>query len=172
MHQVFECDETQLMQVDPAWSAADLLNQNAVFYLKDLTEHLDFETNRVKKKFNALLASGSDPWQEIGIRKIWSHWMVRMKIFRDYYTHELRNTVTPVNPDWTANELLQQPGVFSLAEVCKKIPFSAHQLRYQSKRMVHPREEIGVYKDEQEKAYLVDMPVFAAWMNTIWADAL
>lgn len=172
MQPIFEFDETQLLQVDPSWSPGDLLNQNAVFYLKDLADTLDFETSRVKKKVNALTEAGLDPWQEIGIRKIWSHWMVRMKIFRHFYQDELRNTLSPVNPVWTANDLLDQPGTFSLAEVCKKIPFSAHQLRYQSKRLPNPREEIGVYKDDRCNAYVVEMPVFAKWLSVIWVEAL
>lgn len=170
MQPLFECDESKLRQIDPSWKPEELLDQDGVFYLKDLARNLEFETNRVTRKVRTLTDAGIDPWQEIGLRKIWSHWMVRMKHFKPYYLKELSQKVRTVNPAWNGNDLLNQEGTFFLAEVCKKIPFSAHQLRYQCKRLADPRSEIGVYKDEYRKAYLVDMPVFSRWIAAIWFD--
>ena len=91
-----------------------------------------------------------------------------MKKFAPYYRAHRLPKIQIVDKNWDGNTLLHQSGRFYLTDVCEKIPFSTHQIRYQVRRCANPKEEYGVWKDEQYKAYLVDMEKFASWMKRIW----
>jgi len=93
---------------------------------------------------------------------------VRMKKFAPYYRAHRLPKIQTVEKSWDGNTLLSQEGRFYLTDVCEKIPFSTHQIRYQVRRCDNPKEEYGVWKDEQYKAYLVDMEKFSKWMKRIW----
>jgi hypothetical protein len=67
---------------------------------------------------------------------------------------------------------LNQDGLFLLTDVCRLIPFSTHQLRYQAKRNRNAREEYGIWKDADLNAFVVDMTIFSAWINELWGKTL
>ncbi len=104
----------------------------------------------------------------MGVKKIWNHWVVRMSVFANYYRANLVSKVDRINPNWDGNYLLKQKGLFLLSEVSKLIPFTTHQLRYQAKKNPNAREEIGIWKDPDLRAFVVDMERFAPWIRSIW----
>lgn len=165
---IFEDDEMQLLQVDPDWSEAELLKKRGIFFLKDVAQVLDVQSNELKREAQKLEKSGQDAWDLMGIRKTWTHWQVRMKVFAPYYQAHRLPKIRKVHDEWDANTLLAQEGRFYLTEVCEKIPFTTHQIRYQVRRCDDPKNEYGVWKDDQYKAYLVDMKRFSTWMKRIW----
>ncbi|CAM2009503.1 hypothetical protein [Acanthopleuribacter pedis] len=170
MTDLFHKDELELKMVEKTWSVESLLNQDGIFYLKDIVEKLELDTVKIKRLARQMREDGKDPWVLAGIRKVWSHWIVRMKVFAPFYRENLLRRYEKVDPSWDGNTLLKQHGVFYLADVCQLIPFSAHQLRYQAKKMTNSREKIGVFKDPDTKGYAVDMVVFSAWIKTVWQD--
>ncbi len=168
VERIFNEDEMRLLNVKPEWSEEDLLNQEGIFFLKDVAQKLQVHSSEFKKEARAQEKMGNNPWDVMGIRKTWTHWQVRMKKFSPYYKAHRLPKIRTVEKHWDGNTLLSQTGRFYLTDVCEKIPFSTHQIRYQVRRCPKPQEEYGVWKDDQYKAYLVEMETFAAWMKRIW----
>jgi hypothetical protein len=168
VEKIFNDDEMRLLNVKPEWSEEELLNQEGIFFLKDVAQKLQVHSSEFKKEARAHEKMGQNPWEVMGIRKTWTHWQVRMKKFAPYYKAHRLPKIRTVEKHWDGNTLLGQKGRFYLTDVCEKIPFSTHQIRYQVRRCVDPKEEYGVWKDDQYKAYLVDMEKFSAWMKRIW----
>ncbi len=167
---IFKNDEMRLLNVKPEWTEDELLSQEGIFFLKDVAQKLQVHSSEFKKEARMLEKEGKNPWDIMGIRKTWTHWQVRMKKFSPYYRAHRLPKIQSVEKHWDGNTLLSQTGRFYLTDVCEKIPFSTHQIRYQVRRCDNPKEEYGVWKDDQYKAYLVDMERFSAWMKRIWVN--
>ena len=106
----------------------------------------------------------------MGLRKVWNHWLVKMTLFAPYYLENLQSPYEILPEEWTANDLVApgRTGIFLLTEICKKIPFTANQIRYQAKQIQNSREEMGVWKDEGQKLFLVNLAIFGPWLKSIW----
>ena len=168
VEKVFDEDEMVLSDFDKNWSAKDLLNKNEIFFLKDVAKVLKFDVNKIKKRAKEQELAGLSPWAEMGCRKIWSHWLVRMKDFAPYYRKHLVPRVNKIEAEWDGNTLLSQKGRFLLTEVCKKLPFTSHQIRYQANKSNNAKEEYGLWKDKELNAFVVDMEIFSAWIKRLW----
>jgi len=168
VEKIFNTDEMRLLNVKPEWNEDELLRQEGIFFLKDVAQKLQVHSSEFKKEARALEKEDKNPWEIMGIRKTWTHWQVRMKRFSPYYQAHRLPKIQTVEKHWDGNTLLSQTGRFYLTDVCEKIPFSTHQIRYQVRRCEDPKDEYGVWKDDQYKAYLVDMEKFSAWMKRIW----
>lgn len=166
--QIFAPDEMEFREVSGRWSAQDLLKQDGIFFLKDVVSLLEIDTVQVKKHTTQLREKGRDPFAIMGVRKVWSNWMVRMKVFAPYYRQHMISAVRKVGRDWDANTLIHQKGWFYLTAVCPLLPFSVHQIRYQAKKAAKSREEIGVWKHAELKNFLVDMEIFGPWVMRLW----
>jgi len=81
---IFEPDEMKFVGADSAWDIDYLLSQEGIFYLKDVCKILHIAPHQIHKRRTDLLQQGKDPWIVMGIRKIFSHWCLRMKIFSRY----------------------------------------------------------------------------------------
>ena len=165
---VFGPDEMRLVSIETAWTATQMLDQNGIFYLKDVAAKLRLSSAEFKKRALDLEQEDQCSWEIMGIRKAWTHWIVRMKIFRGYYRSNQHPFVNRIEKDWNANQMLARKGYFYLKEVCSKIPFNAQQIRYQTRRNSKSRREFGVWKDPKYKTYVVDMEVFSAWIKHMW----
>lgn len=166
---IFDSDEMSLNAVDPAWSEEELLDQDGIFFLKDVAAKLGIPTLEFKNKARKVQDSGKNPWEIMGIRKTWTHWQVRMRVFkpffRDWWTCP---KVTEVDEAWDTNDLIAQKGFFYLNDVCRKIPFSNRQIRYQIQKCKDPKKSLGVWKDHNLKAFIVDMSVFGPCLKKLW----
>ena len=171
VEKVFEEDEMSLIQPQAFWTREELLAHEGVFFLKDVAEMLEIDSTRLKRRATELKGRGLSAWQVMGVKKIWNHWVIRMKVFAPYYEKHFRPPYQRVHPQWDGNTLLEQDGVFLLADVVKLLPFSDHQLRYQAKKVTSPRESLGIWKDEKLSQFLVDMKVFSQWVKRIWGEA-
>lgn len=165
---VFQEDEMNLRSVDPNWSDETLLQQDGMFFLKDVVKPLGIDPLAVKRRVRQMLADGEDPYETMGARKVWNHWIVRMTAFAPYYRQYLIPRIQRVNPDWDANTLLRQQGLFRISEIAEKLPFNTHQLRYQAKKNPRSRQEFGIWKDEESGLFVVDMAVFSKWVVKLW----
>lgn len=159
---VFESDEMQLKEMDPEWTPEDLLGKTGIFFLKDVVKKLKVPAPTVKKRANELIASGKDAWKIMGVRKQWTHWIVRMKVFAPYYREHFYSDIKSIDPSWDGNDLIMQTGKFRLKDVCDKIPFTTHQLRYQARSKGVP----GLYQKGQ--SWYVKMEEFAPWLRKAW----
>jgi len=169
---VFEADEMRLCTINPDWTAEELLAKEGIFYLKDVVNKLDISSADFKKRASDIEIAGKSPWEIMGIRKAWTHWIVRMKKFGEYISKNAMRRIREVDETWDGNEMLSQPGQFYLTDVCEKIPFSAHQIRYQCRRNKNSRTEFGVWKDDGYKTYVVEMEVLSRWIRTLWSRAI
>ena len=169
---VFAVDELKLRDVKPEWTVDELLTQEAIFFLKDCAHLLKIDSVRIKKQCGKVIKKRRDPWKVMGVRKIWNHWLIRMKVFAPYYKKHFFARTHHIPDDWDGNDILSQQGLFGLADVCKLLPLSPQQVRYQAKRRANPREEIGVWKDEGARGYVVHMAVFGPWFRTVWGNAV
>ncbi len=165
---IWKEDEMELMSVNSRWTPEELFAREGVFFLKDVVKILSVDPVKVKKQARALRERGQDPWKAMGARKVWNHWIVRMKVFGPFYKEHLVSKIRALEPQWDGNTLLQQKGLFYLTDVCKLIPFATHQLRYQAKRTPDAEQKIGIYKDEEIHSFVVDMERFAKWMTELW----
>ena len=172
IEQIFQNDEMQLRVISPDWTTEDLLHQEGIFYLKDVVGKLQLSTADFKKKAIDLERAGQSPWETMGLRKAWTHWIVRMKKFGEFLANNAMPCIHEVDPSWDGNQLFDQKGQFYLADVCEKIPFSAHQIRYQVRQNKDSRKEFGVWKDEGYKTYVVEMETFSVWIQRVWAKAI
>ncbi len=161
--QLFQDDE-QLAKIDKLWSVADLLAQPAVFFLKDVCSLLEITAASVLAHAKRLHEQGQDAYAVMGLRKVWNHWYVRMKVFAPYYQAHFMTNIRRIRPGMDTNTLLNQEGIFLLSQVCKCIPFTSNQLRHQAR--VVPVEVCGIFK--QEGTYLVHMEIFGQWLSRLW----
>ncbi|MBO1319650.1 hypothetical protein [Acanthopleuribacter pedis] len=152
-------------KVNPEWTVDELLEQQCIFYLKDICDLLEIKAESVKKKAVEFEQRGVDIWEELGLRRLWTHWIVRMQNFRSFYNEQLRPRVRTVQKDWDMKALLQAQGVFLLTEVCRLIPVTPNQMRYRARTVPEAQTTIGVWKDDDMKVYLVDIQVFAEWLR-------
>jgi hypothetical protein len=166
---VFEKDEMILSDFNKDWSPKELLAKQEIFFLKDVVKVLKLDMNKVKKKAKEMEEHGRSPWEVMGCRKIWSHWMVRMKVFAPYYRKHLVPKVKRVEPHWDGNTLLSKKGHYLLTEVCKKLPFTSHQIRYQANKVKNPKQQYGMWKDKDLNAFVIDMEKFSPWIKRLWS---
>ncbi len=166
---IFQPDELKMISIQKDWTPEDILSQQGIFFLKDVVKILKIEPKKVKQKVSEIRARNESPWQVLGIRKIWNHWIVRIKLFAPFYLENLVSKVRSIHENWDGNTLLEQKGIFLLVEVCTVIPFSTYQLRYQANQNPRAREEYGIWKDATLNAFLVDMELFAPWIKRLWA---
>lgn len=167
---VFDKDEMSLKGIDPNVSSDELLTMDGVYYLKDIAKALDLSPADLKRRAHNFEDKGFDPWDQMGVRKTWSHWIVRMTKFSPYFRKFMLPRLNAVDPKWDSNEMLSKKGIFYLSEVCEKLPITPHHIKYQVRRNKHPREEYGVWKDPEYKTYLVDMEIFSKWIAKIWRE--
>ena len=172
VEKVFEADEMQLRSIRPEWTAEEMLGMEGIFYLKDVVGKLQLSSADCKKRATDIEIDGKSPWEVMGIRKAWTHWIVRMKKFAEYINDNSMPRIRQIDSSWDANELLSQKGQFYLTDVCDKIPFSAHQIRYQARQNPSTSREYGVWKDPGYKTYVVEMETFSKWIRSIWAVAI
>lgn len=168
MEKIFEKDEMTLVDVDPNWSKKQLLEVEGIFFLKDIVGILKLETSKVIKETHRLQSENKSPWLEMGLRKVWNHWTVRMTVFAPYYLKHLQPRYQSLDPSWDANTLLAQSGVYRLTDVCSLLPFSTYQLRYQALKNKNSKEEYGIWLDKSLKRWLVDMNIFSGWVINLW----
>ncbi len=167
---IFDSDEMALQNVDPNWTVEQLLSRNGVFFLKDIVGVLGFDPLKVKKEAKRSQSAGKSSWETIGVKKIWNHWIVRMTVFAPYYRKRLVSNIRKIPPGWDGNRLLEEKGLFLMTEVCKHIPFSAHQIRYRAKQSANSKQELGVWKDTDHNTFVVQMEVFSAWVKRLWSE--
>lgn len=170
--QVFESDEMKLAGVDPNWSEEDFLDQEGIFYLKDVANKLEIPSSEIKKRALAMENKGKSAWLKMGVRKTWTHWIVRMTVFSKYFESMASSRIRRVDPNWDGNFLLGQKGRFFLSDVCEKLPFTADQIRYQARHNRKSKHEFGVWKEPRHKSYLVEMETFSKWIKQIWNSGL
>ena len=171
MENIFAKDEMGLRSIDSEWTAEDLLSQTGIFFLKDVVKVLDVDPVKVKLKAKEIRTKGKSAWDVLGTKKIWNHWIVRMKVFAPFYRQHLASNIRKLEPEWDGNTLLRQKGLFFLTDVCKLIPFSTNQLRYQAKRNPNSKKEYGIWKDSKLNVFVVDMDRFSPWINRLWSEA-
>ncbi len=166
--QSFPNHEMSLIPVNSCWTPEQLLAQEGVFFLKDVVPLLKFEPIKVKQRARQIQRKNLSPWQVIGVKKIWNHWIVRMGVFGTFYRKTLAPRIQPIPEKVDVNLLLRQKGVFALNEVCRHIPFSSHQILYQVEHNPNAIWECGVWKDPESEQYVVDMEPFSVWINHFW----
>ncbi len=165
---IFEEDERSFRTVKKNWTKEDILSMDGIFYLKDITVPLGLDTSTIIKIVRTIRRGNKAAYKELGIGKIWGHWIVRMKVFSECYRTDNALKVNKIPAHWDGNTLLEKTGTYSLTEVCRLIPFSARQLRYRAMKNPNSKERYGVWKDYMLNKFLVNMELFSAWIREIW----
>ena len=157
-----------LTPISPRWTLSILLAQSGLFDLDQVAEFLELNPSHIKLAWDQIQRSGRDPWQEIGVRRLFGQWLVWMEAFSGFYlSHLHKNRIRSIPEDWDANRLITQRGVFYLSDVCKLIPFTNATLRYKA---TDPKiaKVMGVRKDQVRGTYVVDMETFGPWLADFW----
>jgi len=167
-YQVLSQDEMGMEKVRSDITVEELLQKRGVFFLKDLLRILDLRVSDIRRHAQELEEQGDDPYEVMGVRKMWNHRIVRMAIFAPYYTAHFQPRWRKVSEDWNANRLFQERGVFRLADIVKLIPMTAGQVRHRARSHSDAKTILGVWKDDRTGVYLVDIQVFRAWFVEVW----
>ena len=156
--------ELKVREIETGWDEETLLHQTGIFGLKEVVAKLHLVSAKLKK----MAYDSESAWTDMGIDLHEGAWLVHMPTFAAWYRHHRNTLIRVVHQDWDANTLLCQEGRFFLLEVCTKIPFTTQQLRYQARKLMDPRTEMGIWKDPDRKHYLVQMEVFGPWLRKVW----
>ncbi len=162
---IFEEDEMLLLVPRTYWTQAELLQKHGIFFLKDIVAHLHIDSILIKKRALTLRNMGSNPWEVMGVRKVWNHWMIRMKVFGPYFRKHIKPKYKEMEEGWDTHTLLVQKGVYLLTDVVKLVDFADHQLRYRARKSPNSRKYLGIWKDEDLNLFLVDMVTFSSWLT-------
>ena len=171
--EIFAPDEQKLMNINKDWTRDELLNQEAIFFLKDVAKALCFDVLPLKSVAIRLANSGQDPWQTMGAARIFQHWVLRMTVFSVWYRNTILYKVRKPEKNWDGRQMLQAKGIFLLKDVCAVMPLSSQQICAQIRKDPgNARSILGVWKDEQTGVYLAEMEILAAWIRETWGDLI
>ncbi len=165
---IFEEDERSFRTVKRKSSREYILAMDGIFYLKDIAAYLELDCYRLKKVIESIRRRKGTPYKELGMGKIWGHWIVRMKVFSECYRTNDALRVKKIPGNWDGNTLLSTTGTYALKEVCRLIPFPACRLRYRAMKNPNSKEEYGIWKDPMLNMFLVDMALFGTWIISLW----
>lgn len=157
---IFQADELHFQRCQKHWARKDLLQQEGLFHFKDVNHLLQIEAPLLKQHYEQELSKGTSPWLTIGVRKVWTQWLLRMKVFAPYYQEALEPPFLPVAKHWDADTLLHQRGVFRLTDVCRTISYKPAQFYRFAKK-----QNIGAWKDHKLNLWLLNMEEFAPWLQ-------
>lgn len=82
---LFADDEWITPCLDRNWSVHDLLDQQCLFYLDQVTDVLQLDAQDLIKRAETCKRAGKNPWQVMGLRFVFDRWVVRMTVFAPYY---------------------------------------------------------------------------------------
>lgn len=167
-HHFPDLGQVKIQTVSQNWTPGILLSMSGLFYLKDIAPILELNTSKIKAASYRLSEKGEDALKIMGVCRHDQQWLVDIERFSHYYFEHLVPGVKKVKPEWNGNDLLRTKGIFYLADVCEKIPFTAQQLRYQATKSSGSRAKYGIWKDHDLGTYLVDMEVFGPWIAHLW----
>lgn len=163
---VFEPDELVLIDVKPEWIEEDILQMEGMFLFKEIIQLLKID----RKRLHYAVARREDPYGEMGVKKVMGTWFIRMKVFKTYYLNSTAYRRRPVDPSWDVNVLLAQKEWFYLTDVGKLFPFT-RLVRERARNCENPKEEMGCWRDDDFKGYVVDMEIFARWFKKQWKES-
>lgn len=161
-----------IRDIHPTWSLMVALGQVGLFPANQMIRLLQVDMPFLLAKEDHFRRQKIDPSARMGFFRHRNQWLIKMETFSQWYLTEVHGKVLrrPL-PNWDANILLSQIGLFLLADVCQFMPFSAGQMRYQAKKYDNPRESIGVWKLEGGRfagSWAVDMAKFGPYIKTIY----
>ena len=165
---IFEKDETRLFTFSKKWTPEAILEMEGMFFLKDVARVLGFDALKIKERAYEMARQGQPPWESMGACRIFNHWLIRMKIFAPYYRSTILARIRKVQPRWNGKKIIRESGLFLLSDVCRLIPFSAHQIRHLILKDPDARQNLGVWRDEELNIFVVDMAIFGPWLHQIW----
>ena len=155
-------------KVDRSWTADVLLRQRGLFYLKDVVPVLGLNHGILIWQKNHLISIGQNPTEVMGLNMLLSRWYVCMPLFEIYLRESRGFEIKAVDLTWELDELLGQQGVFRLNEVVKILPLTVSPIHTRARENADARAEFGVWRDTQEKTYLVDIEPFSEWVRATW----
>ena len=79
-------EQFAMARVNPKWDPDTLLAKDGVFFLEDLCGILPLRPERIRGDAKSLEMKGQCPWQALGVRCLWGHWLwvVQMTRFAPY----------------------------------------------------------------------------------------
>ena len=157
-----------LEEVDESWTPSMLLSNEGVFPLEDVAQVLSVDTALLKSHAYDFEQKELDAKTHMGLENDEGRWLIYMATFSHYYVKNLADRIRRLEPQWDANVMLRQQGIYLLRDVCMLIPFTTGQIRYQVTKCRNSRKEIGVWKDKSVGTYLVDMSIFGKWIIGLW----
>ena len=75
--------EFKTINVPDDWTAIDILTCEDTVYLNDIAPRLSLEPQVMLAK--AREKAGGDLWEQLGIKKLWTRWVVYMPRFQSFY---------------------------------------------------------------------------------------
>ena len=154
--------ELHLVTLGEQDSVETILQTAGIAWLKDIAAPLNVHPDWVKQRSRQY----AHPWKEMGVRKLWTHWLVRLLVFRKWYAANVLRC-DAVDPNWDGNTLLRQKGkTFRLADIKGLVPFALHQLRYRARSNPRSAEEMGICIEKG--VWVVRIDQFAPWVERVW----
>ncbi|MDJ0836545.1 MAG: hypothetical protein QNK37_08505 [Acidobacteriota bacterium] len=161
---IFTKDELSIRKIEKGWSKTDLLKTKGLFYLRDIESLLQINSVTVKRWAKYTRSIGKDPYQTMGVKKIWGIWYVRMWVFSRFYQD---NFIRVIDDSWDAETLLSQGGLFKLVHVCQILGINERSIHQLIKKSRNPKKEYGVWQNPSSKYYVAYMPTFSRWHKNL-----
>jgi len=162
---IFSPSELEIRKPDSSWTCEDILGASGLFYLKDISRKLRINTYIVARFYREQGSANSVFWVKYGIRKIWTHWVVKMEVFANTYEEHLKPEFERIDKYKSKKELLTSNKVFQATDVCRVFSFHRGRLRQILLNKSSDRIDIGVWKSLRHNVYLVDMKKFSDWLT-------
>ena len=153
-------NDAELKGIPESWGALDILKYDGLVYLRQITQRLCFQEETAIEKAKTLEEAGCAMWEDLGIRKVWTFWVVNMPLFKKIYLRYFF-PYQQVRDEWQPGQLLVEDGPFLLDHVCAKLPPKKAALL----RSGVGQAESGITTDEQMKCKVIDLKHFRAWIT-------
>ena len=170
----FEPDEVFVDKGLEGYSEKDLLTQKeGLFKVTEVEKVLKLHPGTLRSMALKIQKEGKSPYRDWGIGKsAISHWVVRIKVFRDVWEREIKPLIKNHAPEVEhipksigPRELVQLEGVFKLADLKGKFPFSHQSIKNQARKLgSKSRDTMGCWKEGAQ--FYVDMQPFLKWLST------
>lgn len=169
----FEQDEVFTNQSIEGLSEGELLKiHKGLFKVSEVERVLNIPKGALRNAAVRYEKQGGKPYQDWGIgNSPISHWVVRMRTFSKTWKskikphiHRLPDGVQTLPSNISADDLVRLEGVYRLADLKGKFPFSHQSIKNQARKHGDgSRDIMGCWKEGTQ--FYVDMQPFLKWLT-------
>jgi len=146
--------------------------RHGLYKVSEVERVLDIPKGSLRNAAVRYEKQGGKPYQDWGIgNSPISHWVVRMRVFSRVWKskvepqiHRSPTGIQSLPPNINAEQLVRLEGIYRLADLKGKFPFSHQSIKNQARKHgVSSRDVMGCWKEGTQ--FYVDMQPFLKWLT-------